>query len=99
PPSHESPDLRGRRYGRRRRRETGRATVFARRSHGPAPVASTDVGLPCVCQDRRVRLTVLIVDDHAEFRASASELLEAEGFDVTGAAAEAARARELALRL
>jgi DNA-binding NarL/FixJ family response regulator len=46
-----------------------------------------------------VRPTVLIVDDHAEFRASAAELLEAEGFDVVGAAADAARAVELALRL
>jgi DNA-binding NarL/FixJ family response regulator len=46
-----------------------------------------------------VRPTVLIVDDHAEFRASASELLEAEGFDVIGAADDAARAVELASRL
>ncbi len=46
-----------------------------------------------------MRPTVLIVDDHAEFRASASELLEAEGFDVIGAADDAARAVELALRL
>jgi DNA-binding NarL/FixJ family response regulator len=35
----------------------------------------------------RVRPTVLIVDDHAEFRASARALLEAEGFDVVGEAA------------
>jgi DNA-binding NarL/FixJ family response regulator len=34
-----------------------------------------------------VRLTVLIVDDHADFRASARALLEAEGFDVVGEAA------------
>jgi DNA-binding NarL/FixJ family response regulator len=46
-----------------------------------------------------VRPTVLIVDDHADFRASAAELLEAEGFEVIGAAADAARAVELALRL
>ena len=46
-----------------------------------------------------MRPTVLIVDDHADFRASASELLEAEGFDVVGAAADAGRAVELALRL
>jgi DNA-binding NarL/FixJ family response regulator len=52
-----------------------------------------------VCQDRRVRATVLIVDDHAGFRASAAELLEAEGFDVIGAAADAAGAVELAVRL
>jgi DNA-binding NarL/FixJ family response regulator len=52
-----------------------------------------------VCQDRSVRPTVLIVDDHAEFRASAVELLEAEGFEVIGAAADGAGAVELALSL
>lgn len=35
-----------------------------------------------------MRPTVLIVDDHAAFRESASALLEAEGFDVVGAAAD-----------
>ena len=35
---------------------------------------------------RLVRPTVLIVDDHADFRASARALLEAEGFDVVGEA-------------
>jgi DNA-binding NarL/FixJ family response regulator len=35
-----------------------------------------------------VRSTVLIVDDHAAFRASASTLLEAEGFAVVGEAAD-----------
>ena len=46
-----------------------------------------------------VRRTVLIVDDHAAFRSSASELLEVEGFDVIGTAADARGAVELALRL
>lgn len=46
-----------------------------------------------------MRPTVLIVDDHAAFRASATELLEVEGFDVIGAAPDARRAVELALRL
>jgi DNA-binding NarL/FixJ family response regulator len=36
--------------------------------------------------------TVLIVDDHAEFRESASALLEAAGFTVVGAAADGASA-------
>ncbi len=36
---------------------------------------------------RQVRPTVLIVDDHADFRASARALLEAEGFNVVGEAA------------
>ncbi|HZQ64963.1 MAG TPA: response regulator transcription factor [Gaiellaceae bacterium] len=35
-----------------------------------------------------MRPTVLIVDDHAGFRASASALLEAEGFSVVGEAAD-----------
>ena len=34
--------------------------------------------------------TVLIVDDHAAFRASAQALLQAEGFDVVGEAANGA---------
>jgi CheY-like chemotaxis protein len=62
-------------------------------------VACTDAGRPGVCQDRRVRPTVLIVDDHPGFRTSAVELLEAEGFEVVGAAADAESAVELALRL
>ena len=43
---------------------------------------------------RPVRPTVLIVDDHAAFRASARALLEAEGFDVVGEAADGAEAVE-----
>jgi DNA-binding NarL/FixJ family response regulator len=35
-----------------------------------------------------VRQTVLIVDDHAEFRALARALLEADGFEVLGEAAD-----------
>ena len=46
-----------------------------------------------------MRPTVLIVDDHAEFRASASELLQAEGFDVVVVAADGRGAVELVLRL
>jgi DNA-binding NarL/FixJ family response regulator len=36
--------------------------------------------------DGDVRRTLLIVDDHAAFRASARELLHAEGFEVIGEA-------------
>jgi DNA-binding NarL/FixJ family response regulator len=39
-----------------------------------------------------MRPTVLIVDDHAAFRASARALLQAEGFDVVGEAANGAEA-------
>jgi DNA-binding NarL/FixJ family response regulator len=41
-----------------------------------------------------VRPTVLIVDDHEGFRASARALLEAEGFEVVGEAADGAGAIE-----
>jgi CheY-like chemotaxis protein len=43
--------------------------------------------------------TVLIVDDHPAFRRSARLLLEAEGFDVVGEAADGAAALEAAGRL
>jgi DNA-binding NarL/FixJ family response regulator len=62
-------------------------------------VASTDAGGGAVCHDRRVRPTVLIVDDHEDFRASATEMLQTEGFDVVGAAADGGSAVELALKL
>ncbi len=44
-------------------------------------------------------LRVLIVDDHPSFRASARVLLEAEGFDVVGEAADGAQAITEAGRL
>jgi DNA-binding NarL/FixJ family response regulator len=43
--------------------------------------------------------SVLIVDDHPAFRRSARLLLEAEGFDVVGEAADGASAIEAAKRL
>jgi DNA-binding NarL/FixJ family response regulator len=43
--------------------------------------------------------TVLIVDDHPSFRASARMLLEAEGFDVIGEAEDGAGALEAVLDL
>ena len=42
---------------------------------------------------------VLVVDDHAGFRACASELLEAEGFDVVGEAEDGASALARAAEL
>ena len=42
--------------------------------------------------DEGVLSRVLIVDDHAAFRTSARALLEAEGFDVIGEAADGAEA-------
>ena len=51
------------------------------------------------CQDGGTRPTVLIVDDHAGFRASARALLESEGFDVVAEAGNAAEALAAADRL
>jgi DNA-binding NarL/FixJ family response regulator len=39
-----------------------------------------------------MRASVLIVDDHAEFRSTAARLLDADGFDVVGSAASGAAA-------
>ena len=39
-----------------------------------------------------MRRTVVIVDDHARFRRAARKLLELEGFDVVGEAADGASA-------
>jgi DNA-binding NarL/FixJ family response regulator len=44
-------------------------------------------------------LTVLIVDDHPSFRLTARALLEAEGFEVVGEAADGASAIEAVHRL
>jgi DNA-binding NarL/FixJ family response regulator len=52
-----------------------------------------------ICDDRGVRPTVLIVDDHDGFRESARALLEAEGFTVVGDAADGAAAVAEAARL
>lgn len=51
------------------------------------------------CDDRLVRPTVLIVDDHHEFRTAARALLEADGFDVVGEAATGNDALAAVLRL
>src|SRR6478752_6415783 len=52
-----------------------------------------------LCHDDAVTRTVLIVDDHPSFRATARALLEADGFSVVGEAADGqealARATEL----
>ena len=43
--------------------------------------------------------TVLIVDDHPSFRASARAMLESEGFDVVGEAADGASALDAVVAL
>lgn len=51
-------------------------------------MAGINAGGQTECQHVDMRQTVLIVDDHAAFRESASALLEGEGFEVVGAAAD-----------
>ncbi len=46
-----------------------------------------------------MRTTLLLVDDHAGFRARARALLEAEGFDVVGEAADGRSGLAIAERL
>jgi CheY-like chemotaxis protein len=50
--------------------------------------AGHDVIARGLWDDQPMRSTVLIVDDHADFRSSASALLEAEGFTVVGSVAD-----------
>jgi DNA-binding NarL/FixJ family response regulator len=58
-----------------------------------------DAGRSCPCDDLAMRQTVLIVDDHAEFRSLARALLEADGFEVLGEAADGESALAAAARL
>src|SRR6266540_4029214 len=63
---------------------------------------STGTRIPAaqpVCDDARMGRTVLIVDDHPSFRATAHALLEAEGFSVVGEAADGAEALAKAAEL
>ena len=55
--------------------------------------ASRTATRPPVCHDlSHMGRTVLIVDDHPSFRASARAMLESAGFDVVGEAADGASA-------
>jgi DNA-binding NarL/FixJ family response regulator len=54
---------------------------------------------PALRENRRVSRTVLVVDDHAGFRARARLLLEAEGYEVVGEAADGRTALAEAARL
>lgn len=51
------------------------------------------------CDDQPMPVTVVIVDDHPSFRASARALLELEGFEVVGEAADGKSGLEIAKRL
>src|SRR4051812_26771525 len=60
----------------------------------PGTVAGFPVvhAVGCGATIRRVRPTVLIVDDHPGFRRSAHRMLAAEGFEVLGESADGASA-------
>src|ERR1700716_3065570 len=49
-------------------------------------------------EDALMAVTVMIVDDHASFRSLARRILESEGFDVVGEAADAEAAGAMARR-
>lgn len=71
--------------------ETRLATVLGTCPHGSlaaVTVANPDAAAAGLWEDRAMRRTVLIVDDHEAFRQSASAMLDAEGFDVIGQAAD-----------
>jgi DNA-binding NarL/FixJ family response regulator len=55
-------------------------------------------GKPGLCHDERV-MSVLIVDDHPSFRSCARALLEAEGLEVVGEAADGESALRAAAEL
>jgi DNA-binding NarL/FixJ family response regulator len=52
-----------------------------------------------ICHDDRVAPSVLIVDDHPSFRASARAILEADGFTIVGEAVDGASALALLRQL
>jgi DNA-binding NarL/FixJ family response regulator len=56
-------------------------------------------GALCPCDHQLMARTVLIVDDHAPFRALARALLQLEGFEVVGEAADALSALDAVRRL
>ena len=62
--------------------------------------AGTDENRRAPRNDRGIRVTVLIVDDHTDFRAWVGAMLRGDGYDVVGEAAdgEAALAAAQALR-
>ena len=90
-PVHLPPD-------RRRRRAEDRARVPLRAGLLIAR-QDTESSLGCATIRRSCGPRLLIVDDHADFRASARSLLELEGFDVVGVAADGEEALAVVARL
>lgn len=63
------------------------------------PGVRPDASQGASCDDQAVLRTLLIVDDHEQFRRTARALLEAEGFDVVGEAGDGRTAIAAAQRL
>jgi CheY-like chemotaxis protein len=89
-----------RRWGRRTSLDRRLAGTCPHRSQppnldgaGPVPAATAP------CDDRVVNRSILLVDDHAGFRAEARAMLEADGYEVIGEAANGAAAVAEANRL
>jgi CheY-like chemotaxis protein len=76
-----------------------RATGRHRGVHESSPVAGHSARAGRSCDDHGMRRTVLIVDDHDDFRQAAADLLASEGFDVVGGAADGKTAIEAVERL
>ena len=74
---------------------SGFSLVISTRNFGAAPV----VKACATCDHLRVALSVLVVDDHPAFRASARTMLELDDFDVIGEAEDGASGLELARAL
>jgi CheY-like chemotaxis protein len=56
--------------------------------HETGTAAGHNALTPLLCDDRGMCRRVLIVDDHEDFRRSATALLDAEGFEVVAAVAD-----------
>lgn len=59
---------------------------------GNHSTAGRTTGDAIVCDDARVPKTLVIVDDHPSFRASARAILESDGFEVIGEATDGSSA-------
>ena len=78
---------------------SNRSSALASRLFLPGIRASHNAAREPACHDRGVGVSVLIVDDHEEFRRSARALMEASGYTVVGEAGDGDEAIAEAERL
>jgi DNA-binding NarL/FixJ family response regulator len=74
-------------------------SVCPGRGSAPAQPAPTVESTAAMCDDPYILMTVLVVDDHATFRASVRRLLELDGFRVVAEAPDARTALQLVREL